>query len=43
MSYSAKVVDYKGKDVIELVAGKYRAVIAPFLGSNVMRMQVRYV
>ena len=39
MSFSAKIVDYKGKDVIELVAGKYKAVIAPFLGSNVMRMQ----
>lgn len=39
MSYSANIVKYKGKDVIELTAGKYRAVIAPFLGSNVMRMQ----
>lgn len=39
MSYSAKITDYKGKDVIELTAGKYKAVIAPFLGSNVMRMQ----
>jgi len=39
MSYSAKITDYKGKEVIELTAGKYKAVIAPFLGSNVMRMQ----
>lgn len=39
MSFSAKIIDYKGKDVIELTAGKYKAVIAPFLGSNVMRMQ----
>lgn len=39
MSYSAKIIDYKGKEVIELVAGKYRAIVAPFLGSNVMRMQ----
>lgn len=39
MSFSANIIDYKGKDVIELTAGKYRAVIAPFLGSNVMRMQ----
>lgn len=39
MSISANITNYKGKDVIELVAGKYRAVIAPFLGSNVMRLQ----
>ncbi|MGN0435403.1 MAG: aldose 1-epimerase [Wujia sp.] len=39
MSYSANIVDYKGKDVIELTAGKYKAVVAPFLGSNVIRMQ----
>ena len=39
MSYAAKITDYKGKDVIELTAGKYKAVIAPFLGSNVFRMQ----
>ena len=39
MSYLAKITDYKGKDVIELTAGKYKAVIAPFLGSNVFRMQ----
>lgn len=39
MSCSANVIDYKGKDVVELTAGKYRVLIAPFLGSNVMRMQ----
>lgn len=39
MNCSAKISDYKGKDVIELTAGKYRVLIAPFLGSNVMRMQ----
>jgi aldose 1-epimerase len=39
MSYTANIIDYKGKDVIELIAGKYRALIAPFVGSNVMRMQ----
>lgn len=39
MSYSAQVIDFKGKDVIELVAGKYRVVVAPFLGSNVIRME----
>lgn len=39
MSYSANIIDYKGKDVIELVSGKYKVIIAPFLGSNVLRMQ----
>lgn len=39
MSFSANIIDYKGKEVIELTAGKYKAVVAPFLGSNVMRMQ----
>lgn len=39
MSFSANIVDYKGKDVIELIAGKYKAIIAPFNGSNVLRMQ----
>ena len=39
MSYLAQTKDYKGKEVIELTAGKYIATIAPFLGSNVMRMQ----
>ncbi len=39
MSYSANVIDYKGKEAIELVADKYKVLIAPFLGSNVLRMQ----
>ena len=37
MAFSANVISYKGKDVIELPAGKYKAIIAPFLGSNVLR------
>ncbi len=39
MGFSANIIDYKGKDAIELTAGKYKAIIAPFLGSNVIRMQ----
>lgn len=39
MSQSAVKTTYQGKDVIELSAGRYKAIIAPFLGSNVMRMQ----
>lgn len=39
MSTTSKIVDYKGKEVIELTAGKYKAIVAPFLGSNVLRMQ----
>ncbi|MDD6400581.1 MAG: aldose 1-epimerase [Lachnospiraceae bacterium] len=39
MAFSANVISYKGKDVIELTAGKYKAIIAPFLGSNVLRLQ----
>ncbi len=39
MSISSKIVDYKGKEVIELTAGKYKAIVAPFMGSNVIRMQ----
>lgn len=39
MSCTAQIIDYKGKEAIELVAGKYRVLIAPFVGSNVMRMQ----
>jgi len=39
MNYSAEVIDYKGKDVVKLTAGKYIALVAPFMGSNVMRMQ----
>lgn len=39
MSFSAEIKKYKSKDVIELTAGRYKAVIAPFLGSNILRMQ----
>ncbi|MGN0389840.1 MAG: aldose 1-epimerase [Wujia sp.] len=39
MGYSAEIIDYKGKEAIALAAGKYKAIIAPFLGSNVLRMQ----
>ena len=39
MSLVAEVVKYKGKDVIFLACGRYTATIAPFLGSNIMRMQ----
>lgn len=39
MSITAEIKDYKGQSVIELTAGKYSAIIAPFLGSNVLRLQ----
>ena len=39
MPYSAEITKYKGKDVIELKAGKYTAIIAPFLGSNILSMK----
>lgn len=39
MSLKAEIVKWKGEDVIRLSAGTYTATIAPFLGSNVMRMQ----
>ena len=39
MSQSAIITTYKEKDVIELTSGRYKAVVAPFLGSNVMRLQ----
>ncbi|MGN0368054.1 MAG: aldose 1-epimerase [Wujia sp.] len=39
MGYSAEIIDYKGKEAIALTAGKYQAIIAPFLGSNVLRMR----
>ncbi len=38
MGLSAKIEKYKEKDVIRLEAGRYTAIIAPFLGSNIMRM-----
>ncbi len=39
MAYSAEKKDYKGKEVVELKAGRYTAVIAPFLGSNILTMK----
>lgn len=39
MGFSANITQYKNKEVIELTAARYRAVIAPFLGSNVLRLQ----
>ncbi len=39
MSLKAEVTKYKEKDVISLAAGRYTATIAPFLGSNIIRMQ----
>ena len=35
----AETTLYKGKKVISLACGKYTATIAPFLGSNIIRMQ----
>ena len=39
MELNAEIRKWKGKDVIELSAGTYTATIAPFLGSNIIRMQ----
>ena len=39
MSISAEITKWKGRDVIALSAGTYTATIAPFLGSNIIRMQ----
>lgn len=39
MGFSAEIIDYKGEKAIKLIAGKYEAMIAPFVGSNVMRLQ----
>jgi aldose 1-epimerase len=39
MNISAQEIDYKGETCIELTAGDYRAVIAPFNGSNVMKFE----
>jgi len=30
MSYSAEIIDYKGKEAVALTAGKYKAIVAPF-------------
>jgi aldose 1-epimerase len=43
MNISAQKIDYKGETCIELTAGDYRALIAPFNGSNVMKFEnVKY-
>lgn len=39
MSFSAKNYDFKGETCIELIAGDFRALIAPFNGSNVMKLE----
>ncbi len=39
MAYTANITEYKGKDVIELKAGRYTTMIAPFLGSNILYMK----
>ena len=38
MSNSAKVIDFQGKEAVLLETGKYEAIVAPFLGSNVLRL-----
>ena len=38
MAYSSEIKKYKDKDVIMMKAGRYTAMIAPFLGSNIMSM-----
>ena len=38
MSNSAKLIEFKGEQAVELRAGRYVAIVAPFLGSNVVRM-----
>ena len=39
MSISAKKFDYKGKEAVKLICGKYEAIVAPFVGSNVIRFR----
>lgn len=39
MNIRANKIDYKGETCIELTAGDYRALIAPFNGSNIMKME----
>jgi len=39
VSITSEVKKYQDKDVIILTAGRYTATIAPFLGSNIIRMQ----
>lgn len=39
MNISAEKIDFKGETCVELKAGDYHAIIAPFLGSNVMKLE----
>lgn len=39
MNTTARTIDYKGETCIELISGDYRALIAPFNGSNIMKME----
>ena len=39
MNTIARTIDYKGETCIELISGDYRALIAPFNGSNVMKLE----
>ena len=39
MPVSAEITKYKDKDVIVLKSGEYNAMIAPFMGSNLLRMR----
>ncbi len=38
MKVQARKINYKGEECVELTAGGYQALIAPFLGSNVIRL-----
>lgn len=38
MSLSAEISRFQDKEVIKLSADKYTAIIAPFLGSNIVEM-----
>ncbi len=38
MKASAKEIEFKGEKAVELRCGRYLAVVAPFLGSNVLRL-----
>lgn len=38
MSTSAQKINLKGEEAVELTAGGYQAVVAPFLGSNIIRL-----
>ncbi len=38
MAITAELIKYKEKNAISLTAGKYSAIIAPFLGSNIIKM-----